>query len=96
MRNKRLQLTLLAAALLIAYTRVHAQAQAQSGAGEALQQVAVMGSRAAARSALDTVQPKFYSSVSTNLNNAGVLTETLTRARRQRRHPGFRHRAAQG
>ncbi|MDB5747236.1 MAG: TonB-dependent receptor [Massilia sp.] len=55
MLHKRLQLTLLAAALLAAYP--HAQAQTQTPDEEATQKVVVVGSRAAARSELDTAVP---------------------------------------
>ncbi|MET0980748.1 MAG: TonB-dependent receptor [Telluria sp.] len=55
MLHKRLQLTLLAAALLAAYP--HARAQTQAPDEEATQKVVVVGSRAAARSELDTAVP---------------------------------------
>jgi iron complex outermembrane receptor protein len=59
MMHKTLRPTLLAAALLAAFPQADAQGQAQTGATDedAAQQVVVVGSRAAARSALDTAVP---------------------------------------
>ncbi|MGX4643883.1 TonB-dependent receptor plug domain-containing protein [Massilia sp. SYSU DXS3249] len=55
MRHNPLQLTLLAAALLAAYP--HAQAQTPAPDEDAMQKVVVVGSRAGARSELDTAVP---------------------------------------
>jgi iron complex outermembrane receptor protein len=57
MTHKTLRPTLLAAALLAAFPQAQAQAQTGATDEEAAQQVVVMGSRGAARSALDTAVP---------------------------------------
>ena len=57
MMHKTLRPSLLAAALLAAFPQAQAQAQTGENGEEAAQQVVVMGSRGAPRSALDTAVP---------------------------------------